>query len=121
MPLIDTVRTAIDRLAPRGWKAMMQLHGLRLDAPDLAAELRRPLVDAGGKSTIDRTVAGFEDFSPNGTAAIEPGDPALSLLYLALDIPNVYPILAGYSTDEDCATISVLRVIQNSIYPRQCQ
>jgi hypothetical protein len=116
MPLIDTVRTAIGRLAPRGWKAMMELHGLHLDAPDLAAELRRPLVDTGGKSTIDRAVAGFEDFSPNGTAAIEPGDPARSLLYHALASPNVYPTPAGTRTDDDFPTIPELDVIENYIY-----
>jgi hypothetical protein len=62
----------------------MAQHGLHLDATDLAAELRRPLVKAGGASSIDRTISGFEDFSPMGTAAIEPGDPARSLLYHAL-------------------------------------
>jgi hypothetical protein len=54
----------------------MERHGLHLDASDLAAELQRPLVGSGGVMTIDRTLSGFEDFSPNGTAAIEPGDPS---------------------------------------------
>ena len=116
MPLIATVQAAITRLAPRGWKALMERHGLHLDAADLAAELRRPLVDAAGKSTIDRTIPGFEDFSPNGTAAIEPGDPARGLLYHALASPNVYPTAAGFRTDDDFPTISELDAIENYIY-----
>src|SRR4051812_12645703 len=91
MSLIDDVRLALARLAPRGWKDLMQLHGLRLDAADLAAELQRPLVDATGRSTIDRSIPGFDDFSPEGTSAIEPADPARSLLYHALASPNVNP------------------------------
>src|SRR5437879_2588940 len=108
MPLIDAVRAVISRLAPRGWKDLMEFHGLHLDAANLAAELRRPLVNAGGGSTnagggstIDRTVPGFEDFSPNGTAAINPADPARSLLYHALASPNVYRTPAGSGTDDD--------------------
>lgn len=68
--LIDEVRTVIHRLAPRGWKHLMKAHGLVLDAADLATELRRPLIDVAGKSTIDRKLAGFEDLSPNGASAI---------------------------------------------------
>jgi hypothetical protein len=116
MALFDTLRIAVNRLAPRGWKSMMDAHGLHLDAPNLSAELRRPLVDANGKSTIDRTIPGFEDFSPDGTAAIEPGDPARGLLYHALASPNVYPRPAGLRTDDDFPTILELDVIENYIY-----
>ena len=116
MPLIDAVRTVISRLAPRGWKELMEHHGLHLDAADLAAELQRPLVKAGGGSTLDGTVPGFEDFSPNGSAAIEPGDPALSLLYHALASPNVYPSPTGSRTDEDFPTLVELDTIENYIY-----
>ena len=113
MPLIDAVRTVVSRLAPRGWREMMARHGLHLDAPDLAAELRRPLLKADGESAIDRTVPGFEDFSPNGTAAIEPGDPARSLLYHALASPNVYPTSAGSRTDDDFPRLVELDTIEN--------
>jgi len=116
MPLIDAVRAIISRLAPHGWKELMERHGLHLDAADLAAELRRPLVNVGGGSTIDRTVPGFEDFSPNGTTAIEPGDPGRSLLYHALASPNVYPTPAGSRTDEDFPTLVELDTIENYIY-----
>jgi len=94
----------------------MAAHGLRLEAADLAAELRRPLLDATGKSTINRTLAGFEDFSPAGTAAIEPGDPARSLLYHALASPNVYPAPSGLRTDEDFPTLLELDTIENYVY-----
>ena len=40
MSLLDNLRAAIGRLAPRGWNVLMQQHGLHLDAADLAAELR---------------------------------------------------------------------------------
>ena len=116
MPLIDDVRAAIHRLAPRGWTELLALHGLRLDATDLLAELRRPLVTTGGGSSIDRTVPGFEDFSPNGTAAIEPGDPARSLLFHALASPNVYPLPPGSRTDGDFPTLVELDIVENYIY-----
>ena len=115
MSLIDSVRTVINRLAARGWKELMESHGLHLDAADLAAELRRPLIGAG-VSTINRTIAGFEDFSPNGIAAIEPGDPGRSLLYHALASPNVYPTTTGSRTDDDFPTLLELDTIENYIY-----
>lgn len=116
MPLFDDLRAVIQRLAPRGWNALMAQHGLHLDAPDLAVELRRPLVDSNGKSTIDRTIAGFEDFSPQGTSAIEPADPARSLLYHALASPNVYATPPTTRTDDDFPTLIELDVIENYIY-----
>src|SRR5262249_543149 len=116
MALFDEVRTTINRLASRGWKDLMQAHGLHLGAPDLAAELQRPLVDSSGTSTIDRSLAGFEAFSSAGTAAIEPGDPARSLLYHALASPNVYPTPAGLRTDDDFPTLIELDTIENYIY-----
>jgi len=116
MPIFDDLRAAIQRLAPRGWKDLMAKHGLHLDAPDFAAELRRPLVGAAGKSTIDRTLPGFEDFSSEGTAAIEPADPARSLLYHALASPNVYATPVSNRTDDDFPTIVELDAIENYIY-----
>jgi hypothetical protein len=80
-------------------------HGLHLDASDLAVELRGPLLKAGGGSSIDRTISSFEDFSPKGTAAIEPGNPTRSLLYHAPARPNVYPLPAGSRTDDDFPTL----------------
>src|SRR5690349_17386828 len=116
MALFDDVRAVIQRLAPRGWKDLMAQHGLNLDAPNLAAELRRALVDGNRKSTINRALPGFEDFSLEGTAAIEPADPARSLLYHALASPNVYVNPSGTRTDDDFPTLEELDVVENYIY-----
>jgi hypothetical protein len=116
MPLFDDVRTLIQRLAPRGWSDLMNRHGLNLNSIDLATELRRPLVAANGKSTIDRTLSGFEDFCTLGAAAIEPGQPARSLLYHALASPNVYPMIAGPRTDADFPTLVEIDTLENYIY-----
>ena len=116
MPLLDSVRLVVNRLALRGWAQLLARHGLHLEAPDLAAELRRPLVDGHGKSTIDRTQPGFEDFCRAGRAAIAPGNPALSLLYHALASPDVYPSPTGPRTDEDFPTLAELDVVENYIY-----
>jgi hypothetical protein len=116
MPLINDVRSVVNRLGPRGWAGLLAAHGLRLDAADLEAELRRPLLNANGKSTINRSLPGFEDFSPEGGSGIEPGDPARSLLYHALASPNVYATPAGARTDEDFPTLVELDTIENYIY-----
>jgi len=116
MATFDTVRTAIQRLAPRGWRQLFALHGLDLNAGNLPQELSRPLVNGAGVSTIDLTQPGFEDFCTAGTAAISPGNPPLSLLYHALASPDVYPVQAGARTDDDFATLNELDAIENYIY-----
>ena len=82
MSLLESVTRTCQRLAPGGWHSLLLAHGLDLLAPSLKAELLKPL-------TIDRTLAGFEDFCPDGYRAIEPGRPAQSLLYHALASPQV--------------------------------
>lgn len=89
MALIDDVTAACERLAPEGWGDLLARHGLELGAPDLRAELLRDLPD------LDRDVPGFEDFSPAGRRAIEPGHPASSVLFHALASPNVIEGAAG--------------------------
>src|SRR6266851_191907 len=116
MHIFDAVRLVINRLAPRGWQQLLALHGLRLDAAELASELTRPLANTKGESTIDREVPGFDDFCPSGLRAIEPGKPALSLLYHALASPHVYPSVVGARTDQDFPTLEELDVIENYIY-----
>ena len=83
MALIDSVRTALNSLASGGWSELFAHHGLNIGAANLKRELLKPL------GNIDRGVAGFEDFTPNGTRGIEPGKPSHSLLYHALASPNV--------------------------------
>ena len=78
-----------DRLADAGWVELLQAHGLDLRARDLAAELSRPL------PAVDRTQPGFGDFALEGVRGIEPGRPALSLLYHALASPEVHAYRCG--------------------------
>lgn len=110
--LIDEVTVICTRLGPGGWaNLLLRVTGGTLDlgATDLAATLAQPL------PTIDRTVAGFEDFALEGTRAIEPGSPARSLLYHALASPNVFQ-------DADGAVLSVfptpadLETVENYVY-----
>src|SRR5262245_17621056 len=83
MSLIDPLKTLCTRLsASPGWKALFGKHGLKLNASDLAAELKKPL-------TIDRELLGFGDFADDGVRGIEPGSPSRSLFYHALASPNV--------------------------------
>jgi len=82
MPLIDDVQRACERLAPAGWRDLLILHGLDIDARPLADELSKAL-------SIDRTIKGFEDFSLEGCRGIEAGHPSRSLLYHALASPTV--------------------------------
>ena len=86
MALIDDVRATCDALAEHGWRdLLLQVTGGGFDmlSPNLADALAAP------QATIDRSVAGFEDFARLGTRAIEPMLPALSLLYHALASPLV--------------------------------
>src|SRR5262249_5023051 len=95
MTLLEQVTAMCRRLAPKGWERLLALHGLRLDSSTLkdprklAKELERKLSD------IDRTVKGFEDFSPAGSRGIEAGRPGCSLLYHALASPMVHPFIEG--------------------------
>jgi hypothetical protein len=90
--LIDRVRLTCEELAPHGWRDLLldaTDEALDLHAPDLAAELSKPL------PAIDRTLPGFEDFAPSGERGIEPGAPARSLLYHALASPLVQSVRGG--------------------------
>jgi hypothetical protein len=111
MPLIDDVAQIVARLRARGWTALFNQHGCDLAAADLATELRKELV-------VDRTLPGFEDFSPDGVRAIEPGDPARSLLYHALASPLVHPPATGGIAPAVDAypTLEELDTVENYIY-----
>ncbi|MCU1729463.1 hypothetical protein NTD86_21035 [Pseudomonas sp. 7P_10.2_Bac1] len=82
MALIRDVQLACARLAPHGWASLLLQHGLDITAADLQQELTKPL-------SVDRSLKGFEDFSPAGWRGIEAGRPAQSLLYHAFASPNV--------------------------------
>lgn len=85
MSLIADLERLCARLAPLGWGDLLLQHGLDLEAPNLAGELGRTL------PAIDRRLPGFEDFCTGATRGVEPGDPAMSLLYHALTSPAVHP------------------------------
>ena len=110
--LIDTVGAACTRLGTGGWRdLLLRVTGDELDiaATDLAAILTQPLM------AIDRTVPGFEDFSLEGTRAIEPGNPGRSLLYHALASPNVFEdgngtVLAAFPTPAE------IEIVENYVY-----
>lgn len=82
MTLISDVQLTCSRLTPHGWHSLLLQHGLDITAADLHQELTKPL-------SVDRTIKGFEDFSPSGVRGIEAARPAESLLYHALASPNV--------------------------------
>lgn len=89
MTLISIVKGVCDRLATdRGWYELFLHHGLDIKYEPLEVELNKRL-------TVDRTLKGFEDFSPTGQRGIEAGDPSGSLLYHALASPNVTTDLTG--------------------------
>jgi hypothetical protein len=106
--LIDDVKKACGRLGPRGWSALLQKHGLDIGKDNLGAELARSL------PTVDRTVAGFEDFAAEGTRGIEPGMPARSLLYHAFASPNVRP--HGANEIDDFPTLAEIEAVENYVF-----
>lgn len=108
MVLIDQVKAICNRLASTGWQNLLLHHGLDIQALDLAHELRKPL-------QIDRTTAGFEDFSLKGTRGIEPGKPAQSLLYHALACANV-TIDAGANPLQAYPTAAELETVLDLVY-----
>jgi len=104
MPLIDDVARVCRRLTRHGWKKLFAAHGLDITAKDLAKELGRPL------DTIDRSIAGFEDFAFEGNLGITPGRPALSLLFHGLASPRVIegrglPVLTDFPTQREIETV----------------
>jgi hypothetical protein len=86
MSLITEMKTICEELTAAGWdKYLKSVAGLNIDQPDeesLLAELSRPL-------SIQRSAPGFSDFAAEGVRAIEPGKPALSLLFHALAYPGL--------------------------------
>ena len=106
--LFDRVAGTLDRLAPHGWADLMAAHGLNIRAGNLADELARSL------GTIDRTIPGFEDLSPECMRAIEPSSPARSLIFHALASPEVRTSPGGALTAYP--TLAELDDLENYIY-----
>lgn len=108
MALIDEVQRACERLAPAGWRDLLKLHGLDIEARPLADELYKAL-------SINRTIKGFEDFSLQGSRGVEAGHPSRSLLYHALASPTVTED-AGANPLHDFATGAELEAVLNYVY-----
>jgi hypothetical protein len=118
MALIDDVFKLCKTLTETGWGKLFAKHGLRIkqrNAAGLAKELKRPLVDRGGKTTIQRYLVGFEDFSLDGTRGIEPRSPARSLFFHALASPNVLNQPDGSSL-KYFPTLKELETVENYVF-----
>jgi len=109
--LRENVEAVCRRLAPCGWGELLSAHGLDLAAHDLGAELERTL------ENVDRTVAGFEDFSGAGRQGIEPGQPAESLLLHALASPAVTARPDGTALSA-YPTLAELEAVENYVFAR---
>lgn len=110
--LLEQSREVLNDLAECGWYEVFRQHGMDIRAEDLKSELLRPL------SNINRQCPGFEDFAANGKRGIEPGNPALSLLFHGLASPHVTSYvkdgspydLTRYPTPRD------IEVLENLVY-----
>ncbi len=90
----------IASLKEGGWEAVFQPHGWDLDSGSSQQQL-----------SVDREQLGFEDFAMAGEQAIQPGDPALSLLFHAV-------LSAGVVTDGISNYPSLIDIdnLENYIY-----
>lgn len=109
MALIDDCLNILNRLSGKGWSELFLEHGLDINTGDLRNELLRPLAN------INRELEGFEDFSPDGVRAIEPGKPGLSLLYHAFASPNVQLDTSGQLLGE-FPSLADIDVIENLVF-----
>lgn len=113
--LANQVVAACRRLAPHGWRGLflkLTAGTLDLTAPDLASRLLQSLPQ------IDRSLPGFEDFADAGHRAIEPGQPALSLLFHAFASPNVLQNGSGQALS-DFPTPAEIESVENYVYGAQ--
>jgi hypothetical protein len=117
MALIDSVTTICRRLAPLGWAALLNRHGLNLSARILKSP-RRLEEELTKKLDIDRSAPGFEDFWPDGNSAVLAGRPSRSLLYHALSSPLVHPASSGTVKASCYPTLGELDIIENYIYSK---
>src|ERR1700682_447262 len=107
--LLSQVQDVCQRLADLGWEDLLAHHGLDIKSDDLASELSKRLPD------INRDAPGFEDCALEGYRAIEPGNPAHSLLFHAFSSSQVTTDHQGHPTEE-YPTPSDLDIIENYIY-----
>lgn len=110
--LADQVSEICVRLSQFGWQDVFLMHGLDILSGDIESVFSKSL-------QIDRKQPGFEDFSLEGDKAIEPFQPAQSLLFHGLASPQVISwkdqngkenMISGFPTfDEIC-------IVENYVY-----
>jgi hypothetical protein len=105
--LEDAIRPLLARIKPFWSQLLTQVAGLNPFEVDLTELANREI-------HTDRTQPGFEDFSPQGSRFITPGDPARSLLYHALASPLVHP--AADSAAEHYADLAELDALESYIW-----
>ena len=110
MALIDQVQLLCNRLAPLGWRAFLKAAtNNTLDIQKATpASLRQELTK--NLASINRNIAGLEDFSLAGTRAVTAGQPSLSFLYHALACPLVVrdhngSLFGGFATPAELETL----------------
>lgn len=111
-PLIDGVASACRRLTGHGWRDLvLAATGGELDirATDLRRELGKPL------TKINREIVGLADFAPGATRAIEPGNPAGSLLYHLFASPDVVEDGSGKAL-RAFPSLAEIEAVENYVY-----
>jgi len=111
LALIDDVKIICNRLASKGWKELFSAHGLDITSTNLENEFDKEL-------NINRNITGFEDFALEGKRAIEPNNPARSLLFHAFASPNVVKNVTG-SNLTDFPTLAEIEIIENYVYGKR--
>jgi hypothetical protein len=115
MARIDEIKALCDRLAPLGWRGLLQavthatLDISQSTSSALQAELTKNLPE------INRALSGFEDFAQEGDKAVAPAQPALSLLYHALASPLITRDHEGEPL-QDFATAAELDLLEDFIF-----
>lgn len=89
---MEAFRQTLRRLANNGWQSIFSQLNVDPESPTLRDDLLVPTV----LSPLEiARLPGFGDISPTAQRAIEPGDPARSLLFHALASPGVTTSLDG--------------------------
>lgn len=109
MRLLEQLKTQVLDPLAGSWAQLFSAHGLDISLPigALEKELERPL-------PIDRSAPGFEQLALGAYRAIEPGNPALSLLFHAFASARVSP----NSANVRFPSLAQLDVVENYIYSR---
>jgi len=109
MALNDDLWNLWTKLAPP-WKTYLSRAGLkRVSRKTLASDLQ-------AKLHIDFSLPGLEDLARETARAVEPGDPARSLLYHVLASPRVNP--SGLKNQKGYPSLSQIELVENYVYSR---